>query len=97
MYSALFLSPRDGIVEITEVMLKVSASIFDGITKCALDELAARTSAIMATKHQNYSLLASRIVVYYLNKNTTKSVSETVESLRAYILPHTKQAALKID
>lgn len=80
MCSALLLSPSDGILEITEVVLKVCARIFDGVTTSASDEFAAETAAIIAT------LPASRIAVSDIHKNTK-------ESTRAYISPYTKHAA----
>lgn len=83
----------DPIVDVTEVAQKVCTGVFDGVTTSALDDLAAETAAYMATKHHDYSLLASRIAVSNLHKNTTKSFSETVELLRNYVSPHTKVPA----
>lgn len=80
----------DPMVDVTEVTQKVCTGIFDGVTTSALDDLAAETAAYMSTKHHDYSLLASRIAVSNLHKNTTKSFSETVEILHAYVSPHTK-------
>jgi ribonucleoside-diphosphate reductase alpha chain len=50
-----------------------------------LDNLAAETAASLATKHPDYALLASRIAVSNLHKNTTKSFSETMRKLYDYV------------
>lgn len=83
----------DSMVDVTEVAQKVCSGVYDGVSTSELDDLAAETSAYMATKHNDYSLLASRIAVSNLHKNTTKSFSETVEVLHKYLSPHTKKPA----
>ncbi len=80
----------DPMVDVTEVAQKVCTGVYDGVTTSALDDLAAETAAYMSTKHHDYSLLASRIAVSNLHKNTIKSFSETVKLLRGYVSPHTK-------
>ncbi len=46
-----------------------------------LDNLAAETAASLTTRHPDYALLASRIAVSNLHKNTNKSFSKTMEAL----------------
>ncbi|RYZ46840.1 MAG: ribonucleoside-diphosphate reductase subunit alpha, partial [Sphingobacteriales bacterium] len=46
-----------------------------------LDNLAAETAASLTVKHPDYALLASRIAVSNLHKNTTKSFSKTMKML----------------
>lgn len=41
----------------------------------------------MATQHPDYSILASRIAVSNLHKNTTKVFSEVAKELHDYIHP----------
>lgn len=79
----------DPIVDVTEVAQKVCAGVYHGVTTSELDDLAAETAAYMSTKHHDYSLLASRIAISNLHKDTIKSFSDTVEKLRSYTLPST--------
>jgi ribonucleotide reductase alpha subunit len=75
------LSP---LVDVIEVTKKVIEGIYDGVTTSELDNLAAETAASLTTKHPDYALLASRIAVSNLHKNTEKSFSETMRRLHDY-------------
>ncbi len=55
--------------------------MYDGVTTTELDNLAAETAASLTVKHPDYALLASRIAVSNLHKNTIKSFSGTMELL----------------
>ena len=55
--------------------------------------MAAEIAASLTTKHPDYALLASRIVVSNLHKNTEKSFSRTIELLYNYIDKKTGQRA----
>ncbi|MBS1652748.1 MAG: ribonucleoside-diphosphate reductase subunit alpha [Bacteroidetes bacterium] len=80
------------------VAKKVIDGVFDGVTTSQLDNLAAETAASLTVRHPDYALLASRIAVSNLHKNTTKSFSKTVEMLYEYIDPKTNtKAALIAD
>lgn len=46
--------------------------VYPGVTTIELDELAAQTSAYMATQHPDFSKLAARISVSNLHKQTEK-------------------------
>lgn len=48
----------------------VITGLFPGITTTQLDELAAEAAANLIGKHPDYGLLASRIAVSNLHKNT---------------------------
>ena len=72
-----------------EVAMKVIEGIFDGVTTTQLDNLAAETAATMTTKHPDYALLASRIAVSNLHKNTHKSFSHAMKDLHEYMDPKT--------
>ncbi len=61
--------------------------MFPGVTTSQLDELAAETAAYLSTKHPDYSILAARIAVSNLHKNTLKSFSETMKLLRNHHHP----------
>jgi ribonucleoside-diphosphate reductase alpha chain len=80
------------------VAMKVIEGIYEGVTTSELDNLAAETAASLTTKHPDYALLASRIAVSNLHKNTNKSFSKTMEDLYNYIDPKTgKKAPLIAD
>jgi len=64
-----------------DVAKKVIEGLYDGVTTTELDNLAAETAASLTVKHPDYALLASRIAVSNLHKNTTKSFSHTMQLL----------------
>jgi ribonucleoside-diphosphate reductase alpha subunit len=76
------LSP---LVNVIDVAKKVIEGIYDGVPTTELDNLAAEIAASLATKHPDYALLASRIAVSNLHKNTVKSFSETMTKLFNYV------------
>nr|WP_067055453.1 ribonucleoside-diphosphate reductase subunit alpha [Mucilaginibacter sp. L294] len=83
------------LVDPIDVAKKVIEGLFDGVTTSELDNLAAETAASLTTKHPDYALLASRIAVSNLHKNTTKSFSETMKRMYEYVDKKTgKNAAL---
>src|ERR1700759_582059 len=73
------------LVDPIDVAKKVIEGLFDGVTTSELDNLAAETAASLTTKHPDYALLASRIAVSNLHKNTIKSFSETMRHLYEYV------------
>jgi ribonucleoside-diphosphate reductase alpha chain len=79
-----------------EVAMKVIQGIYPGVTTSELDNLAAETAASLTTTHPDYALLASRIAVSNLHKNTEKSFSKTMEMLYTYLDPKTGQKAALI-
>lgn len=80
-------------VDPIEISKKVIQGLFDGVRTTELDNLAAETSATMAAKHPDYAILAARIAVSNLHKNTEKSFSTTMEKLYNYIDPKTGEKA----
>ena len=64
-----------------DVAKKVIEGLYDGVTTTELDNLAAETAASLTVKHPDYALLASRIAVSNLHKNTIKSFSATMQLL----------------
>ncbi len=80
------------------VTQRVIEGVYDGVTTSELDNLAAEIAATMTVKHPDYALLASRIAISNLHKNTKKSFSETMKDLYTYIDPKTnKKAGLIAD
>ncbi len=71
--------------DIIEIAKKVIAGIYNNVTTTELDNLAAETAASFTTKHPDFAVLAARIAVSNLHKNTTKSFSYTAGLLYNYI------------
>lgn len=74
-------------VEPITIAKKVILGLFDGVSTTELDNLAAETAASMAAHHPDYALLAARIAVSNLHKNTHKSFSKTIKELYNYVDP----------
>merc|ERR1711953_1287581 len=61
--------------------MKVINGLYPGVTTVELDNLAAEIAATMTTKHPDYPILAARIVVSNLHKETKKVFSDVVKDL----------------
>lgn len=61
--------------------MKVIQGLYSGVTTVELDTLAAETAATLTTKHPDYTLLAARIAVSNLHKETKKVFSGEQKSL----------------
>jgi ribonucleoside-diphosphate reductase alpha chain len=83
----------DPLVSPEAVAMKVIEGIYDGVTTTVLDNLAAEVAAAKTIDHPDYALLASRIAVSNLHKETKKSFSDVMEDLYKYIDPKTGQRA----
>jgi len=68
---------------------KVIQGVYPGVTTVELDELAAQTAASFATHHPDYTILAARISVSNLHKQTQKKFSDVVKAFHNYIHPKT--------
>ncbi|NNF01180.1 MAG: ribonucleoside-diphosphate reductase subunit alpha [Bacteroidia bacterium] len=80
------------------VAQKVIEGLYEGVTTTELDNLAAETAATLTVKHPDYALLASRIAISNLHKNTKKSFYATMKDLYNFIDPKTgKKAPLLSD
>lgn len=94
----LSYSLNQDFVDPVEVAKKVIDGLYDGVTTSELDNLAAETAASLTTRHPDYAILASRIAVSNLHKNTVKSFSETMKMFHQYKDPKTgKPASLVAD
>jgi ribonucleoside-diphosphate reductase alpha chain len=76
------LSPM---VNLIDVAKKTIEGIYDGVPTTELDNLAAETAASLTVAHPDYAILASRIAVSNLHKNTVKSFSATMRKLHQYV------------
>jgi ribonucleoside-diphosphate reductase alpha chain len=81
------------LVDPVKVAMRVIEGLYDGVTTSELDNLAAETAASMTVTHPDYALLAARIAVSNLHKNTKKSFSETMSDMYHYVNPRTNQEA----
>ena len=88
------LNPLCDAVVITQ---KVIQGIYNGITTVELDNLAAETAAYLTIKHPDYAILAARIAISNLHKETVKSFSDTMHKLFEYHHPKTGKHLPKID
>merc|ERR1719433_1541994 len=73
--------------------MKVIQGLYAGVTTVELDNLAAEIAATMTTKHPDYAILAARIVISNLHKETKKVFSEVVQDLRN-IVSHGRPAPM---
>jgi len=73
--------------EVIEIVKKVIMGIYDNVTTTELDNLAAETAAAYTTVHPDFAVLAARIAVSNLHKNTLKSFSKTARLLYEYTDP----------
>ena len=76
-------------VEPVQISIKVINGIFPGVTTVMLDNLAAETAAYLTTAHSDYAILAARIAVSNLHKQTKKAFSETIVELFHHVNPKT--------
>ena len=74
-----------------EVSKQVVNGLYDGVTTQELDILASEVAASMATIHTDYSILAGRISISNLHKNTNKSFVTTISHLYNYVNKNNNQ------
>ena len=84
-------------VDSIEICKKVIQGLYDGVSTTILDNLASETAATMATQHPDYAILAARISVSNLHKNSKNSFAKTMKALHEYIDPKTGQNAQLIS
>jgi ribonucleoside-diphosphate reductase alpha subunit len=68
-------------IEPAKIAQKVFTSMYDGISTSEIDNLSAEVSIGMITEHPDYEILATRIVVSNLQKNSPKTFSDAMLSL----------------
>jgi len=83
----------DPLVSPEAVAMKVIEGLYDGVTTTQLDHLAAEVAAAKTIEHPDYALLASRIAVSNLHKETKKTFSEVMTDLYNYVDPKTNERA----
>ncbi|ELT88174.1 hypothetical protein CAPTEDRAFT_228855 [Capitella teleta] len=74
-------------VDPAQITMKCINGLYPGVTTVELDNLAAETAATMTVKHPDYAILAARIAVSNLHKETKKVFSEVMNDLYTYVNP----------
>ncbi|KAI5853067.1 ribonucleotide reductase [Morchella snyderi] len=74
-------------VDAATITQKVISGVYQGVTTVELDNLAAETAAYMTVTHPDYAILAARIAVSNLHKQTKKQFSQVVSDLYHYVNP----------
>ncbi|KAI1727689.1 ribonucleotide reductase, barrel domain-containing protein [Ditylenchus destructor] len=74
-------------VDPLEVTMKVVGGVYKGVTTVELDNLAAEVAASMTTRHPDYALLAARIAVSNLHKQTKRAFTDVVTDLYEFVHP----------
>lgn len=72
------------LVDPPRIAQKVIQGLYTGITTVQLDELAASVCASLATEHPDFSVLAARIVVSSLHKETCDTFSGMVQQMTGF-------------
>lgn len=83
----------DPLVSPEAVAMKVIEGLFDGVSTTELDNLAAEVAAAKTIDHPDYALLASRIAVSNLHKETKKTFSEVMHDMYHYVDNKTNESA----
>jgi len=83
----------DPLVSPEAVAMKAIEGLFDGVSTTELDNLAAEVAAAKTIDHPDYALLASRIAVSNLHKETKKTFSEVMHDMYHYVDNKTNEAA----
>ncbi|OBT84577.1 ribonucleoside-diphosphate reductase subunit M1 [Pseudogymnoascus sp. 03VT05] len=74
-------------VDAAAITQKVISGVYQGVTTIELDNLAAETAAYMTVTHPDYAILAARIAVSNLHKQTKKQFSSVIHDLYHYVNP----------
>ncbi|KAJ2903403.1 hypothetical protein MKZ38_009980 [Zalerion maritima] len=78
-------------VDPVAITQKVISGVYGGVTTIQLDDLAAETAAYMTVTHPDYAILAARIAVSNLHKQTKKQWSSVISDLYHYVNPKNKR------
>ncbi|KAJ2776866.1 ribonucleotide-diphosphate reductase subunit rnr1 [Coemansia javaensis] len=76
-------------VDSAAVAQKVISGVYQGVTTVELDNLAAETAAYMTVQHPDYAILAARIAISNLQKETHDTFSDVVKDLYEFVNPKT--------
>jgi ribonucleotide reductase alpha subunit len=79
----------DKSIDPAEIAKEICGNIYDKILTTQIDILLAETIAHKITIHPDYALLAARVEISNLHKETNKKFSDVIENLYNYINPNT--------
>lgn len=83
---------NEDFVDPPKISQKVVSGMYPGITTVQLDELAAEIAVDMTGIHPDYAILAARITISNLQKETHDKFSDVVQELYNNVHPKTKAA-----
>ena len=75
-------------VNYSQLVMKIVEQLYNNIPTHIIDELMAEQCASLTTKHLDYGILSSRIIVSNNHKNTTERFSEAMDILYNYCDVH---------
>lgn len=84
-------SLNDFLIFQVSITINTVKGIHDGITTVKLDEYTANYASTLAIEHPDFGVLAGRIVVSNLQKQTTKIFSEAMTQLYENVDPNTNK------
>ncbi|KAJ5455921.1 Ribonucleoside-diphosphate reductase large chain [Penicillium daleae] len=84
-------------VDAAAITQKVISGVYQGVNTIELDNLAAETAAYMTVTHPDYAILAARIAVSNLHKQTKKQFSMVISDLYHYVNPKNNKPAPMIS
>ncbi|KAJ5501523.1 Ribonucleotide reductase R1 subunit N-terminal [Penicillium expansum] len=84
-------------VDAAAITQKVISGVYQGVGTVELDNLAAETAAYMTVTHPDYAILAARIAVSNLHKQTKKQFSMVISDLYHYVNPKNNKPAPMIS
>ncbi|POG77398.1 alpha subunit of putative ribonucleotide reductase [Rhizophagus irregularis DAOM 181602=DAOM 197198] len=74
-------------VDPAKISQKVVSGMYQGVTTVELDNLAAETAAYLTCNHPDYAILAARIAISNLHKETKKQFSTVIQDLYNHVNP----------
>jgi len=81
----------DKSIDPVDIAKEICSNIYDGILTTKIDTLLAEIIAHKITIHPDFALLAARVEISNLHKETDKKFSDVVEKLYNYINPQTNE------
>ena len=88
------LTPVLSGVNYSQLVIKIIDQLYDAMPTHIIDELTAQQCASLCTKHTDYSILATRIIVSNNHKNTNNSFFIAMEQLYNFKDIHDKHSPL---
>jgi ribonucleotide reductase alpha subunit len=81
-------------INYSQLVMKVIDQLYNNIPTHIIDEITASQCASMCTKHTDYSILASRIIISNSHKNTISSFYQSMHKLYTFTDSHNNHSPL---